>query len=222
MNNPLIIAFGFEARSGKGECVSTIYNKHAIENGGDYNIFRISFAGKLREEIREAMDRHWKYHFGEKPRVNWDDHQLAMKFVCEWAHVPYDPNPPVDETNPFGKQRPLQQWWGTEYRRSQNESYWLDYVVDQVRIADSEVVLIDDLRYPNEFEWADEHGITVKTTRIGNKPITNGIPGHVSENAIADRAFAYNIVAGDGQLPWLKQQALNLFDWITKEQALAL
>jgi alpha-L-fucosidase len=217
MNRPLILAFGYEARSGKGECCSTIHLQHSLEHGGRFDIFRISFAQRLRDEVHEAMATHWNAHYPGRPMHNKDDQQFAMKLVCEWAGVEYDPDPLVDELNPYGKQRQLTQWWGTEYRRAQNTDYWLNYVVDQIRIVAPEIVLIDDMRFPNEFDWITAvGGKTVKTTRLGMKPIQNGLANHPSESAIANKPFDYYITARDGQLPWLRSQALHLFDFITR------
>lgn len=209
MSKPLVIAFGYEARSGKGECVSSIYRKHSIDYGGEYDIFRISFGQRLRDEVHDALRR--QHHAGK-------DIQEAMRSLCKWAGVDYDPNPIVDELYPYGKQRQLLQWWGTEYRRAQNPDYWLDHVDEEIKLAKPDVVLIDDMRFPNEHEWATVHGITVKTTRLGAKPIQNGIKGHVSESAIADHPFDYYITARDGQLPWLRHQALSLFEFVTKKE----
>lgn len=209
---PLILAFGFEARSGKGECCDTIYKKHSLEHGGSYNILRISFATRLRDEIHDAMTAHWKQHFPGIARVHKDDHQLAMKIVCEWAGVEYDRNPVFDDLNPFGKQRKLQQWWGTELRRAENPRYWLNHVEGQIATAVPDVVLLDDLRFPNEHEWVRANGIAVKTTRLGHAPISNGIPGHVSEQALANHKFDYYITVNDGELAELRAMALEVFD----------
>jgi hypothetical protein len=207
MNKPLIIAFGYEARSGKGECCNTIYQQHSLEHGGRFNIFRASFAQRLRDEVHESLNL-----YPSSLPV-----QEQMKALCNWAGVEYDPNPLFDELNPYGKQRQLTQWWGTEYRRAQNTDYWLNHVVDQIRIAAPEIVLIDDMRFPNEFDWiAAVGGKTVKMTRLGLKPIQNGIANHPSESAIANKPFEYFITARDGQLPWLRSQALHLFDFLTK------
>jgi hypothetical protein len=213
MNRPIILSFGFEARSGKGECCQTIYKRHSIEHGGKFNILRISFAQRLRDEIHDAM---WTRRF-PYDRNDPKQQQAAMASLCHWAGIEYDPNPLFDDLNPFGKQRRLQQWWGTEYRRQQNPRYWLDYVDERIHIAKPDVVAIDDMRFGNEAEWTEtNNGITVKTTRIGLKPIQNGIPGHISESQLANYPFMYQITAREGQLQWLRSQALNLFDFVTR------
>lgn len=205
MDKPLILAFGYEARSGKGECCDTIYQRHSRTCGGQYDILRISFADRLREEIHERLAKIMRYR-----KLGVQD---AMKALCDWAGVEYDPNPVVDKLNPYGKQRKLQQWYGTEYRRAQDPDYWLNIVRDQARVVRPQIVLIDDMRYENEHGWVYEEGVTVKTARIGVAPI-NGIAGHRSENAIAHLPFHYYITANDGQVDWLRVQALNLFDFV--------
>jgi hypothetical protein len=207
MHRPLIIAFGFEARSGKGECCETIYKQRSLENGGRFNILRISFAQRLRDEIHTALTLY-------PSSLSMQD---RMKALCNWAGVAYDPNPIFDDLNPFGKQRRLQQWWGTELRRTANPRYWLDFVDEQIRVAAPDVVLIDDMRFLNEAEWAESNnGITVRTVRVGLKPIQNGLPGHISEAQLVNYPFKFQITARDGQLPWLRSQALHLFDYLTR------
>lgn len=206
MSKPIVIAFGYEARSGKGECCSTIYNRHSCDRGGEFSILRVSFGQRLRDEVHEALFT--TYNDGNL--------QNGMKALCQWAGVSYDPDPIFDELYPYGKQRALLQWWGTEYRRAQNPDYWLDFVDEQIRVSQPEIVLIDDLRFPNEFNWSAKRGATVNTNRLGARPLQNGVPGHTSESALVGYPFDYFITARDGQLPWLRHQALSLFDFITK------
>lgn len=46
--------------------------------------------------------------------------------------------------------RSLQQWWGTEYRRAQDEDYWVKQLVGKVRGEGN--FFVDDCRYPNEYD----------------------------------------------------------------------
>ena len=54
--------------------------------------------------------------------------------------------------------RQLMQWWGTEYRRAQNDNYWVNQMYDIImsEISDSYEVshafICDDVRFPNELE----------------------------------------------------------------------
>ena len=56
--------------------------------------------------------------------------------------------------------RPMLQWWGADFRRHYNgESYWLDKMLEKMRsVADSEVLVITDVRYPNEAELVKKAG----------------------------------------------------------------
>jgi hypothetical protein len=91
-------------------------------------------------------------------------------------------------------------------------------VDEQIKLAAPDVVLIDDLRFPNEHAWATKNGTTVKVTRVGLKPIDNGIAGHVSESAIANHPFDHNIVVNDGELEQLRAKALHVFDYIMHKE----
>jgi hypothetical protein len=209
-HKPVVIAFGYTARSGKGECCDTIYSTHSVEHGGKYNILRLSFAQHLRDEIHEALS-----HYATFER----DPQDAMKALCGWAGVDYDPHPLIDAIYPWGKQRQLLQWWGTEYRRARNPNYWLDYADAQIKASGADVVLIDDLRFENEFAYVKANGYTVETRRVGMKPICNGIPGHTSEGALKGFPFDYLIEVKDGQLDLLHQKALVMFKKIMEKES---
>ena len=56
--------------------------------------------------------------------------------------------------------RPMLQWWGADFRRHYNgESYWLDRMLFRMRsIRDPKVLVITDVRYPNEAELVKKVG----------------------------------------------------------------
>tara|TARA_Y100000310_G_scaffold311944_1_gene358729 strand:- start:633 stop:1196 length:564 start_codon:yes stop_codon:yes gene_type:complete len=56
--------------------------------------------------------------------------------------------------------RPMLQWWGADFRRHyKGESYWLDKMLRKMRsVADPEVLVITDVRYPNEADLVKEAG----------------------------------------------------------------
>jgi len=122
----------------------------------------------------------------------------------------------VDSVYKFGKQRDLLQKIG-EGRRKQDPDYWIKRWAAAVTASDADVILTADMRYPNEIELIKSmNGVTVKFTRLGFDGLSPEHAAHISETALDNAEFDYHIVVNDGQLPWLRSQALNLFDFVTR------
>jgi hypothetical protein len=74
--------------------------------------------------------------------------------------------------------RPLLQWWGTDYRRSQDVNYWVDQGLKEMQALPPHVsVVSDDTRFENEYRALKMHGFTV--VRIERPGIAQ--MGHASE-----------------------------------------
>lgn len=77
--------------------------------------------------------------------------------------------------------RRLCQLWGTEYRRAQSDTYWVDKAADFIAKSKSPVVICDG-RFPNECDWANEqglrrmHAVTPGKTLFGTKHASEQIP----------------------------------------------
>lgn len=198
-NKPFIIAFGYEARSGKGECASYLGRKNENKK-----VLVTSFAKALRFEIHQALQ-------GIASRMFCSPRE-AMQLLCEQVGVEYDPFAQPDELNPHGKQRRLQQWWGTEYRRAECPTYWVDKVRSEIDAVNPDIVLIDDLRFRNEAAWlVDNGGFTVKVIRPGDHRLSGDAAKHVSESELIEHPFDYTII-NDGDIHLLHQRAQRCFD----------
>jgi hypothetical protein len=200
----LVIGFGHKARTGKGECVDTICRAFSKTNGGSLRILRVSFGDALRGEVSEALLNLQREH-----QV---DQQGAVRRLCKWAGVEYDPHAKADATYPYGKQRRLLQWWGTEYRREQDPDYWVKRVEERIKSELPEFVLLDDMRFPNEFAWVESQGgVTVKVSRPGFAGLSAEAAQHASETSLDGFTFQHNISVPDGNLPVLQAEAKHLF-----------
>lgn len=202
----LVIGFGHKARHGKDTAVATI-----IQNRKDkYDVRRYSFADPLKREVNEAA-----FACGGFPQLlEWlrREHNLAP-----W--VTLDENPIMDDPMcPMGKHRTLLQWWGTEYRRSQDPHYWVRKMEQLLNAEKPQIALIADMRFKNEFYWVKslrENGWTVKVERVGYVADNNN--EHPSEKDLDGVEFDVKIWALDGELEDLKRSALEGFDFITKQ-----
>ena len=123
---------------------------------------RFGFADALREEVVEAIEARIS-----TPSCLTQDAADALAFapVSEVYDKPTTPG-----------MRALLQQWGTEYRRSQRESYWVDIM--RAKLAGVPLVVISDVRFADEAALVREIGGRV--WRI-ERPGAGGNTGHVSE-----------------------------------------
>lgn len=204
-NSPVIIGFGHKARQGKDTAVHEIIRAFNKKDG--IIVKQYSFAEALKKEV-----------LGRE------------KELCELHNIEFDENPDMTDpicTGPYGKQRKLLQWYGTQFRRAQNINHWVEQVAFRIAIDASEALqknfntkyfaLISDLRFQNEFEWVKKNGgFTVKVERISDVPLELGNADHDSENDLNDAKFDYVISAKEGELTKLKSNALEVFDSINQ------
>ena len=79
--------------------------------------------------------------------------------------------------------RALLQAWGTDFRRAQNTHYWLDKLHDLLPRGTSPLVVVDDCRFPNEYEMLREVGFVFVRLLPGEqtRDQTEEIAAHESE-----------------------------------------
>jgi hypothetical protein len=196
-------------RSGKGIAVDEIVKQRGLikylgiysapENQERYDIRKYSFARALKLEVNDAARKAG----GMRELFN------VLPFDApEW--VQYDPEAPMDDPLcPLGKQRFLLQAWGLEYRRAENEDYWVNKLALQIGFEKPTIALIDDMRFPNEMAFVQEYGETVRVDRDGLPPAT-----HASETALADVSpEAWSILLeNNSTLEEFKEGAVTAFD----------
>lgn len=206
-NSSVIIGFGHKARQGKDTAVHEIVN--AFKNKDGIIVKQYSFAEALKKEV-----------LGRE------------KELCALHNIEFDENPDMTDpicNGPYGKQRKLLQWYGTQFRRAQNKYHWIEKVAYQIDLDFSIIkqknpntnikffALVSDLRFKNEFEWVKTTGgFTVKVERISDVPLELNNSDHDSENDLNDAKFDYVISAKEGELTKLKSNALEVFDSINQ------
>jgi hypothetical protein len=217
----VIFGFGYRARSGKDTAVAEIikqrgllpvgpqedgYTIGANVNNDRYDIRKYSFADALRSEVDAEYRK-----AGSVEKVFSPDYCFAKKgyvvTLPEW--VQYDPNGEVNEQYPRGKQRSFLQWWGTEYRRSDDDNYWVKRLAEQIELEKPQIALITDMRFPNEMSFVLQYGETVRVDRAGLPPST-----HASETAlqdVSDEDWSI-ILENNGTLEEFLEGAVTAFD----------
>lgn len=145
---------------------------------------KVAFADELYREVADA------YQLREDTlRLDYvKTHPSAALALCECENKEF-----VDLMVGRGESeyltrtsRQILQWWGTEYRRSQNPNYWIDRLVEKVRGTPVGLpVAITDVRFPDEYEVtrsiAEERGGSVLTVRV-HRPSVPEADDHVSNH----------------------------------------
>lgn len=111
--------------------------------------------------------------------------------------------------------RPILQWWGTEWRRGQDQEYWLKKM--GARLVElgrdmfrPRIVFITDVRFQDEADFVTNRaGIMVKIVN-SRAP---GADGHASER-FAQSAVANVVISNEGSLEDLRLEALRLLSFL--------
>lgn len=212
MIDSIVFGFGHRARHGKDTVAAAIIEHRKNQ----YDVRRYSFATELKREVNENAMK-------SGGMIKLFDNGLRCEGCGYWQTngnvialpdwVQYDFNAPMDDPEcPYGKQRTLLQWWGTEFRRNVEPDYWIKKLAKRIEEEKPEVALITDVRFPNEAEWVKQYGDIIKVRRTGMPPDKN--PPHISELALAhleDHEWGA-VIENDRGLEELVQLSLYTFD----------
>jgi hypothetical protein len=191
----MILAVSGKARSGKGEFAKIAEQKYGAQI--------INFAGALKEEVIDFLQKQ-NIPF-RLENIYGENKYREETFAIIKNNMLLDHDFPINDlTNRFGKTllasnylqtfisyRSLLQWWGTEYRRSQDNNYWVKRALAKckpwtVEFGKDEIIkenlyIIDDLRFENEaIALIDAGAKLIRVERPNNpNPISN--PWHESE-----------------------------------------
>lgn len=217
----LVLGFGHRARHGKDTVAAEIIKRRNGNGPGWYDVRGYSFAKELKDEVnKNAMmaggmirlfDSIYRAEGSGYMQTNGNLIQLP-----DW--VQYEPQPDMsDPLCPYGKQRTLLQWWGTEYRRSVDPDYWVKRLAARLEADKPEIALLTDMRFPNEMSFVQEYGDAIKVERRNPDGTLYAAPGlvpHPSEEALAHVPdYQWDaILTNDGTLEELKDAGVLLFD----------
>lgn len=177
----LVLGVSGRARSGKSE-----FTKIAVN---EFGAKQVSFAGPLKEEVAEFLTQHdvcWerRHLYGE---VN--DKEATLRINTEGLvgtlEGEYFINFFAPDTTNVPKSvsftpRALMQMWGTEYRRSLDDNYW---VTKALASCTEGFCVIDDCRFVNEAEGIlRTGGMLIRVERPVRPGMSN--PTHPSETGL--------------------------------------
>ena len=211
--NSVVFAFGHRARSGKDTAANEIIKQRGLttvdavldKTTERYDIRKYGFADALKIEVTNLARK-----AGGMEKLFAPDYCFPKKSYVvtlpEW--VKYDPNPDMsDPLCPLGKQRALLQWYGSDYRRTDDDLYWIRQLEQTIELEKPQIAILSDLRFPNEMEWTLQYGEAVRVDRAGLPPST-----HLSETALEDSTDWSIILENSGSLEDFKIGSVVVFD----------
>jgi deoxynucleotide monophosphate kinase-like protein len=190
----LLIGFGHKARQGKNTAALAVLEACPIESHARL----YAYADALRAEVKKAIRQ-----FG-----------CVADLISSFKEAGVMPEWVVPE---LGKQRTLLQWWGTDYRRTQDQDYWVKRLSETFRVLQPDIALVTDVRFPNEADAIKRAGgYLVRVVRRGKPDID--VPAHPSEQAL-DGYKDWDFTLTASTVPELKQKAQDLYTEIMRRQA---
>jgi deoxynucleotide monophosphate kinase-like protein len=199
-----IVAFGYEARSGKDAATDFLLKAYS-----GCSILKTSFAKALRFEVHQAAQ--------QIAADNQCPIREAMEILCISKGVKYDPFAKPEANDPYGKQRELLQVVGMN-RRAECPTYWVDKVAAEIEATNPQLVLISDLRFLSEANWVrSQGGYTVHVHRPENKGLSGPAGQHVSEQQLIGYPFDF-LIMNDSSLKQLHTKANQVFHSILQGQ----
>ena len=174
-----------------------------------YDIRKYSFADALRSEVNAALAR-----AGGAMNlllVNRPTHfvQANGNFIELPGWVQLEENPEVNTQYPYGKHRSLLSMVGNRVPSQYDENYWVRQLAQHIELEKPQIALVDDMRFPNEFDFVSQYGETVLVDRQGLPEST-----HASETALAGKSPEdWSIILdNNGTLEEFKEGAVTAFD----------
>jgi len=198
----MIIGFAGKAATGKTTAA------HHLAPLLDKECRIIPMAMLLRDEVEGFLravgaDESVPLVYGDqddKVRVFYVDEQKALQYCPKWAGFVAGHHEIQDRAGQTAVTvRRILQWWGTEYRRTEDADYWTKAWSRKVEQLDLERVhvLVDDVRFMNELNAIKGHGgLIIKIERPG----FDGANNHASETSLDDYAAWDGTIVNDGTL----------------------
>jgi hypothetical protein len=156
----------------------------------EFGFTKASFAGPLKREVAEAFgltpgdvtfleDRETK----ERPLLRMALEECADPgfIACLLEGAGLSGSQLLTELTARRSYRWVLQRWGTEYRRAQSPTYWIDRAAEV--IAGVERVVFTDTRFPNEAEFIRRAGGTLWHI---HRPEVSVVEEHVSNQQLAE------------------------------------
>lgn len=222
----LILGLGNRARHGKDSFATAIDSyfakmdaaagKHGLKHT-PIVIQRLAFADALYKEVNAFLAS----PYGKRWTEGITGLEIDQRFVIPYWVTP--DRPLTDIRAPLGKYPKLLQWWGTEYRRTQDENYWVKQWKAGIN-PKAHIVLTADMRFLNEAAAVKSAGgFTVQVNRknIDGTPFVDPTrdSNHLSETQLDGYNFDFQITVKTGDLLLLEEWAITLVHYLRAMKA---
>lgn len=175
-----IIAFTGKAGVGKDTAADHLVAKHGFVKRG--------FADPLYEEVAAAFGvtvKRLKARATKETMVDW----LTLRTCYEPTFVAMILNSHEKELDTWCSPRYVLQKWGTEYRRGQSDSYWIERMAMFSQLARFGIA-VPDCRFENEASFVKRMGGTIIRI-IRDVP---GVAEHPSESGFPESLVDFTIM----------------------------
>ncbi len=208
----LLLSFGNKARAGKDTAAEGI--KEWCERH-DFPVLHVNLCDALKVEVTEAIRAAGGFV-----------EDLLARGTASGVSIPSwvkpTPNALSEPLSPYGKHVKLLQWWGTDYRRSQDPYYWIDKRREKVLVFEG-VVVTSDIRFTNEaVDTLELGGFNANVRRLnvdGTQFFDPSRPaGHLSETDLDTWNWDFRIIAKTGEAPLVKMQAVQILKYLMKRK----
>lgn len=240
-NRLFVIGIGHRARQGKDTVANFIKEMRP-------NVHILHFADALYEEVQNA-DKKWPLirRTRSKAKSKWTyellidaktgSYLLGNEWDYPYLHEIFTKRHNDLQCDYWGmneKDSPILQFWGTDFRRNQNENYWVEKVQAKISelVADPKNnkqdmwIVISDVRFKNEvnlIKTGYTNGFYIKVVRTnedGSQYIDESRdPQHPSESELNDETPFVTLYAKSGNLLALKnlsETVINAIEHLDK------
>ena len=225
----LVIGIGSKARHGKdtaGEAIvdhyarkREMFYKHGQVNSRLVTAKIYKWADALYTEVNDFLSK----PTGQNWAQGGNNTQFFLYNGTDIVSIPswVKPEPNAEKTKqaPLGKHPKLLQWWGTEYRRSQDAQYWVKKLIAQIVSENPDVALITDTRFKNEVAAVKAlGGYTLNISRKNADGTTFVDPSrpadHISETELDDWNWDLKIVNSYGHAALVGELAITYVEYL--------
>lgn len=125
----------------------------------ELNAMKLAFGTPVKEECIEFLDSEGAMYY---PGHFYGNDKDKNKEIVLRGDIPEEllthgfldicePSPPEDPRYLTTTYRKIMQWWGTEYRRKQDENYWNEKMLEAIsEVPEGMHIVIDDVRFVDE------------------------------------------------------------------------